>query len=263
MTTITPSLGLGDLILWKMVQLNTSIPISTIIINESIINKYRINNKNYKEYISKFIKNLFPSVNIQYINNSSNHSSPTLSTIKKSYFYNMYTFSNKERVISPIKYIVIHTKIRFDYYINNFYNNDYKIILDYLKNKKFNLPVILMGEKEEIEQNEEVKIHGITSLYNELLVIKNNNTLYDLTRSGLYSDNTIEMLEDDIDIINGAELNICFGYGGMLQICAAFSQNVLCYAGGLQHEILNIYNNTSTIKVFNSLSNFLEKLDDI
>ena len=49
------------------------------------------------------------------------------------------------------------------------------------------------------------------------------------------------MFLKDIELINKADMNICFGIGGPLNLCQAFSKHNICYVSNFSHTIINSY----------------------
>jgi hypothetical protein len=151
------------------------------------------------------------------------------------------------------KYIVFHCKARFDDYSTNF-NNEINILEKFIDEYKSDFDIVLLGERN-VEQNHEVKLNNITSIYEYLIKLKKNNNVIDLTRDGLYSDNTIESFEKDAKIISNATLNIIFGYGGPLSISMAFSKNCVYYINELKHPVLDLYMNSYS-NMFRDINKF-------
>ena len=133
-----------------------------------------------------------------------------------SYLFDQYKFNNfYENTFG--NYIIIHTKARFDYLSSKFNNEIINKLIPFFSSFKSKYKILLLGEKY-VEQNYEAKVHNIISIYNNLLLLKNNNELIDLTYDKLYSGNEYNDFEKDLFIINNAKYNIGFGYGGPLNI---------------------------------------------
>ena len=117
-------------------------------------------------------------------------------------------------------YIIFHTKCRFFKgfdYVN--FKEQLKI---FFKNFKTNKNIILLGERF-FNQNWEGKFHNITTIYEELLILKENNNVIDMTIENINDNLNFEKYCKDIELIKNAYKNITFGFGGQLSTCLIFS----------------------------------------
>jgi FkbM family methyltransferase len=138
-----------------------------------------------------------------------------------------------------------------------FKNDILPLISNYIMNFKTSKTIILMGEKS-IETNIETTTHGVISLYDILIKMSDNNNLIDLTKETLCSGNdNFDNFLEDIEIINKADLNICFGIGGPYLITHSFSKNVLHFTLPTNHAYIDYVSRTHT---FHNIDKFLEKL---
>jgi hypothetical protein len=117
--------------------------------------------------------------------------------------------------IEDNNFIVFHTKIR----LTSKYNYDnikqqLKTLLSTLKIKNSN-KIYLLGERA-YKSNYEANILNTQTVYNELLELKNNNEVIDLTIDEIYNSLNYENYKRDISIINKAKWNIIIGQGGHL-----------------------------------------------
>jgi hypothetical protein len=121
----------------------------------------------------------------------------------------------------------------------------------FFSNFKTSKKIILLGEKN-IEKNVETNIHKIISLYDNLLLLNNNNIVIDLTNEFLTSgnDNYADFLKD-IKIINKAVCNITFGIGGPFSICNCFSKKVISFIPFFNHIVINQINKINNCVVGN------------
>jgi hypothetical protein len=121
----------------------------------------------------------------------------------------------------------------------------------FFSNFKTSKKILLLGEKK-IEKNLETNIHKIISLYDNLLLLNNNNIVIDLTNEFLTSgnDNYNDFLKD-IEIINKAVCNITFGIGGSFSICNCFSKKIISFIPFLNHTN-RYYKNINEINEINN-----------
>jgi hypothetical protein len=256
---IKPAIGIGDLLILKMYKINNNIKINTIIISEKFVQTYRSHPKKYIEFLNIFIHNLFENITIQYekddlidIFRLSNYN------LNQLYLFDYYKFKNTYENIYG-QYIVFHTKARFDYCSQKFNSKCLDILSNFFQNVNFKYKILILGERN-VEQNIEAKIHNIISLYNILILMKNNNEIIDLTYDELYSGNEYNDFEKDCNIINNAICNIGFGYGGSLNICMAFSKTNIFYIDELKHDCLDTYNRL-TGQLFINFDDFFKKIN--
>jgi hypothetical protein len=89
-------------------------------------------------------------------------------------------------------------------------------------------------------------------LYDNLLLLNNNNIVIDLTNEFLTSgnDNYADFLKD-IKIINKAVCNITFGIGGPFSIYNCFSKKVISFIPFFNHIVINQINKINNCVVGN------------
>lgn len=99
----------------------------------------------------------------------------------------------------------------------------------FLRNFKTTKTILILGERN-IGQNEETKFHKTISLYNNLLLLRENNDIIDLTNHVLTCGNPeFDNFLSEVEIINKSLCNITFGIGGPFNICKAFSKNNISF----------------------------------
>ena len=121
-------------------------------------------------------------------------------------------------------YIIFHTKLRLN---SNFNYEQIKKQLRFffskLKVKKSN--IIILGERT-FPKTIESEMHGITTIYNELLELKKFNNIIDLSVPQIYNDLDYNKYKKDICLINKAKWNICIGQGGQLCSSLVFGKTI-------------------------------------
>ena len=227
---ITPNLGIGDLLIIKMIQISNNLDIHNININNEIILRCCENYEEKIKFITQFINFLFPYT--EYCINNNNLDMSIINEYKITNSY-IYDFINKSSIVNfenkYSDYIVFHTKLRHDYLIDKFDNEILPGLKIFLSNFKTSKKILILGERN-IGFNHETLFHKTKSLYDNLLLLKLNNDVIDLTCDVLTCGNPIfNTFLSDIQIINQSLCNITFGIGGPLNICKAFSKNNISF----------------------------------
>ena len=123
-------------------------------------------------------------------------------------------------------YIIFHTKCRHNS------TEDYTFLKHKIKefciNFKSKYKIYIMGEKL-FPINEETIMHGITTIYDELLELKNNNDLIDITIADIYNNIDYDSYKKDALLIQNAKYNICFGQGGQLCTSLILGNSTIFY----------------------------------
>lgn len=256
MIIIKPKLGIGDLLIIKMIY--KSKHFDRIIISKRLLNMYRLNPDNYIIFLNKFIKKLFPGTELVYVNDDKNMWEISNYNFNSAYLFDNYKFNKYYENIYE-DYIIIHTKARFDYLSNKFNTEIINKLIVFFRNFKSKFKIILLGERN-VEQNLEAVTHNMKSLYECLILLKHNNIVIDLTYDTLYSGNDYDDFEKDLCMINYGKYNIGFGFGGPLNISMAFSKNNIFYIDDLSHPCLNTYItiNNHIYRNFEEFTNFIE-----
>jgi hypothetical protein len=171
---------------------------------------------------------------------------------KKFNFVNLF---NKE-------YIVFHTKCRFS---SNFNYDELKDnIYNFCKNFKTKYQIIIWGERI-MPSNLETDEHKITTIYEELKQLNNNNEVIDLTEENIYDNLNIENYLKLLNVYNKSKLNIFCGVsGGNLASCICFSKNSICFnSTNILDYVLNNYNISNTIKICKTYIDFFSSIENI
>lgn len=256
---ITPHLGIGDLLVVKWKEISNKLEITQINISLKLLKKYSGNYENKLRFTSELIAFLFPycqvhlsegpcdfqifdhySLNQTYIHNHINH--------------NIVNFDNKYN-----DYIIFHTKYRDDQVINK-YNEILPSLNAFLDNFKTTKTILILGEKF-IGYNHETQLVKPISLYDNLLRLKNNNNVIDLTLIVLTDGNeNFDSFLHDIELINKATCNVTFGIGGPYNLCKAFSERNVSF---MPFHDLSPYKNIicEMMNANNSLTENIEELN--
>lgn len=240
---ITPHLGIGDIIILRIKDVENQLGITDININTLQLKTQTEDYETKFSFIKQFIQFLFPNVSIHFTEGPFDFDRIHPYPLKNTYLYNkvsgrMLHIENKYR-----DYIVFHTKLRLDHWIELFEREIMPSLVVFFETFKTSKTILLLGEKD-IGQNNETILLKTTSLYQSMLPLRKNNTVIDLTKDVLTAGNPdFNDFLSDIEIINEADCNITFGIGGPFNICMAFSQRhvgfvpfyrVSTYAGMLE-----------------------------
>ena len=274
--TIKPTLGLGDLLALKQKTIQYNMLIKNIIIDIGLLKYYKPNT--YEKaliIISDRLKLLFNDTTIIYTENDDNKFSllPEYSFNK---FINIYDYLNinNYNLNNITDYIIFHTKIRFcnDYMNNHFNKYIINIIRNFLLNFKTEKTIVIFGERI-IETNLESTALNIISIYDELLLLKNNNNVLDLTHDILYTgQDNINSFIEEVNIMYEANCNICFSIGGHFCLSFSFSNKLISFFPTeflkcISKDDMN-YNDTISIlsnntdSLFKTIYQFINKIDD-
>ena len=260
---ITPHLGIGDLLIIKMKEISNKLEITQININLNLIKMYSGNYENKLHFTSELIAFLFPYCHVHLSEGPCDFQIFDHYSLNQTYVYNhinhVVNFDNKYN-----DYIIFHTKCRDDHVID-----DYNKILPSLNLflDKFNTTktILILGEKF-IGYNYETRVHKTMSLYNNLLRLKNNNNVIDLTFDVLTDGNAnFDSFLHDVELINKSRCNITFGIGGPCNLCKAFSERNVSFMPFLNlsphknivYEMMNANNSvTKNIEELNARINY-------
>lgn len=159
-------------------------------------------------------------------------------------------------------FIVFHTKLRLT--SNHNYEEikmNLRKVLSTLKIKE-SKNIYIIGEKA-FKTNYEGTLHNIQTIYEELLELKKNNEVIDLTVDEIYNSLNYENYKRDISIIKKAKWNIILGHGGHLTSSLIFG-NVIFYDPMdeyIFYNNINLYN--SGHRYFKRFEKFCEYLSFI
>jgi hypothetical protein len=141
-------------------------------------------------------------------------------------FYMNNTLNETIQKFIKEPFIIFHTKLRLNHdYDYNEIKTHLNMFFSGLKIKKYN--IILLGEQK-FKSTLESDIHGITTIYPELLKLYNYNSdkILDLTKEYIYNELNYDEYKNDICLINQAEYNICYGQGGQLCSSLLFGKTI-------------------------------------
>jgi hypothetical protein len=246
------NLGIGDILLTKMVFDTNNIE-KEFNIYKPIIDKYREGSEEYLNFVIKLVQTLFGEDSGKVIY----HQEPLFNnTSYKIGDVNLSGYLNLKRALEE-PYIVFHTKARFDYQrtAEYFRKNELPTIKQFLKDFKARKKIVILGERE-ISPNYSTSINNQYTIYEELLLLKDNNEVLDLTAKTLNNSPDWETFERDMSYINYADLNIGVGYGGNMVSCFAFSRKNCFFLSKVQHSLLK-YFDTYT---YTTLESYLEQI---
>lgn len=239
-------LGIGDILITKMVFDNHNLN-HKFKIYKPFIQDYRENSEEYLNFIIQLSKKLFKQDTIEVV---FSHESIFDNTKYKIEDLDLSKYFKIKKEIDE-DYLVFHTKIRLDGESKAFLSEQKQAFNSFLKNFKTSKKIVLLGEREIPDKfNQNV-------IYKDLLVLKDNNDIIDLTEEKMITSPKWELFERDVSIIHNADLNIGIGYGGNMVISSAFSDKNCFYIGNLKHNYFNSCRNS----VFSDLGKFFNKIN--
>lgn len=248
-------IGIGDILITKMI-FDTYGMYEKFKIYKTFISQYREGSSEYLEFIKKLSETLFGSdwyeitENYEQVFNNSHY--------KLKHFDLSGYFELKNQFTEP--YVVFHTKIRLDSERRTFLQQE-KEFKQFLQNLNTHVKIVLLGERN-LSVNLETIEHNHTTIYEHLLVLKNNNNVLDLTEETLNNSPDWNIFVRDLCIINNAKLNIGIGFGGNMVICSAFSDKNCFYTANLEHPFLKSANKFVEQNFCNFLNKIKKELND-
>jgi len=168
-------------------------------------------------------------------------------------FYRNNTIDDNIQKFTKSPFIIFHTKLRLNKkYDYNTIKKNLNVFFSGLKIDKYN--IILLGEQK-FKNTFESNIHGITTIYQELLKLNNHNSnkILDLTKEYIYNELNYDEYKNDICLINKAEYNICFGQGG--QLCSSLLFGKCIFFNPIDEKYFYKNNN-----LFNSEHRYFKRL---
>jgi len=252
--------GIGD-ILFRILSIKNDLITTPFYINLNYFTKpyYNMDPINQLEFRIKLILDIlnYNNINIQLIqfvfSNNYDISQEIPYHLIENYNLNFeHNYDNSKE-----EYIIFHTKCRHNSQEN------YKILKEniklFCKNNIFKYKIIIMGERV-FPHTEEVDMHGITTVYNELLELKNNNDIIDNSIENIYSNLDYDNYKNDIKIIQNAKYNICFGLGGQLCTSVIFGKCTIIYCNVFQ--LLNTPNFKKNNFYFTNIMDFFNLIKE-
>jgi len=252
---ITPCLGIGDLILLKWASITNNIRITTINVCTNLIKEYSIEHETKTKSVINTINMLFPNIIINKITGSPDNFFLKMN-IDHIYIYDYLSTSLFKNISnSYTDYIVFHTKVRYDRLIDEYKKISVPELNIFFSSFKTDKKIIILGEKD-VVNNKECVIHKTFSLYNNIMLLQNNNEIIDLTKNVLVDgNNSFNDFLQDIQIINGALCNITFGLGGPYILSQAFSTKNVSFLPNIHksplYDIFTKINKISNSYVYN------------
>jgi hypothetical protein len=215
------------------------------------------NLKNIRFNIELLLK-LFGKENIKvFYNNKVNIKQPSLS--KLCFQPNLINHFNISLPTYSFKYIIIHTKLRFGFNDSKSFILNIKTKLKkFFSNFKSEYKILVLGERK-IDVNSATKaLPTITTIYDECLLLNNNNDVIDLTEDKMYNTPEMSRFERDLGLIHNAEFNIGIGHGGQFCFNLFFSKKSIYYCppGLINFEIEN-----PNIKIITNIDSFIHQCE--
>ena len=255
--------GIGD-ILFRILAIKNNLITTPFYINLNYFTKpyYNMNPINQLEFRIKLILDIINYNNINYEmikfvfsdNYVLNQDLPY--NLIENYNLNFITEST-ESIEYINEYIIFLTKLRHSSDENYFIIKEN--IKQFCRNNKSKYKIIILGERI-FPYTEEVQIHGITTVYDELVELKNNNDIIDKSIDNIYSNLDYNNYKNDIKLIQNAKYNICFGLGGQLCTSVIFGKSTIVYCK--INEWLNTNNFKKNNFYFTDITDFFNLIKE-
>lgn len=255
-TNTSVQCGIGDMMLLRLINGKAYSPN----INIKSILDYKPFPKSLKNivFLIKFSLMLFDSINLFYSdtqNISSNININTLSAIKD------YDLSPCFNLVPKyaFKYIVFHTKLRLSCNMIHIIQNYKTELKKFCMRFKSPYKIILLGERI-IDPNIETQIHNITTIYDELLLLKENNDVIDMTQLYLSNVPDIDHFLNDMSIIRFAQVNIGVGIGGQYctNLCIS-PKTIYC----IPSNLMDFKVNKNDFTIYHDIEQFIKALEQL
>jgi|688.fasta_scaffold106504_2 hypothetical protein len=254
--------GIGDILL-NILLIENNIKQSPLYFNISIYikNPYSFNNTlNSFKFKLNLLEKICKNNDIIFYNDKNIEYNCEYKLNKIINFKSLHKYFNFNNSFDT-EYIVFHTKCRF---INKFnYNNLKQNLKLFYKTFKSKYKIIILGEKQ-MPSNSETNCHKITTIYDELLELKNNNDVLDLSIDNIYDNLDFNNYCKDMAIIHNAKTNIIVGNGGHYCNSIIFGNGLIVYT---IPECIGNFNIDLFKKNYNyvyfDINMFFKKLNDI
>lgn len=257
--------GIGDILL-KIASIKNKTDATPFYFNMEWFTRpyYRMNPINQLEFRLKLIRELcecndIPKHMVKFIYSKN----PNGIAFTKEMYEQMNSFAIDLNVNSlnaiEGEYIVFHTKCRHTRDEN--YETLKQKINEFCGNYKSIYKIVISGERN-FPQTEEADVHGITQIYNELLNLKKNNQVIDMSIDCIYSNLNYDTYKQDIQIVKNAKHNISFGVGGAFcnSICFGKSTIVYCKSHLMPfHDNMLLNNNVHHFNAVEDCFNYITK----
>lgn len=261
--------GIGDILLLKLLHNNGVVEIKdNIVIGLDMIKKYRdpVTYLEYMNFISKlggFLWPENPSIfkfvegNLESFSIQNDFDKMDWDHLKN---FNLSSYFPKLDVIEG-KYYVFNTKMRFVNGIEKETDSIKAKLREICSKIKLQYPIVLLGEKE-LGSNLEVKIHEMKTCYEELLLLKENNTVIDLTEdSTLTNSPNIDLFIRDVNILKNCVKAVNIGYGGNFCMSLVFAPACVNYVKFIGYPFSRFRNHNQAVFEYDSLENFFSLID--
>ena len=261
MSNVT-ALGIGDLLITCNLIKNKLLSVPVIINENYFLNNSTFPNpKNAIDFRLKLIGEIIKYNNLQkdsfFVKKVINYRlDQHLDLMKKLSSFSLNLNFNTKEINEP--YIIFHTKCRFLHELISDTNINIIKLREFYKNFKSKYKIIILGEQNMIN-TKEANFHGIKTIYDELLLLKNNNDIIDLTRNVIYNDLDYDNYLKDVSIIHHANYNIHFGLGGQFVSSLTFGNiHTINFIPDILTNMVNIRSDT----FFNNIDNYMKFINN-
>lgn len=253
-------IGIGDLLFIKLLQENGVI--GRVYINLAVMQKYFNDLLNALEFRIRLLNDLECDVGYVF--------STDLNKNNVSYLHMVKTHTNSMKIRKQIcdvtydvaeKYVCFHTKLRLSANLVHKIPGIKTRLRDFYTNFSSKYVILLLGEKifpNTVEGNQ----HGITTIYDELLNLRNNNCVIDLTENSIYDNLSYDNFKRDVDIIKNAECNVSVGCGGTFCMEITLGKKNIVYLDTLDLSFYFKTNRFDDTVLHTDLNSFFDDIND-
>lgn len=231
--------GIGDilfLIILKREGMIDDINFNLAYFNKRLCN-YFDNPINALIFRIEMLEDLNVDVNYLYVNNISANQSEINYMIKKIKNFKI-SIENIPTILIKEPYIIFHSKIKLcnDTYKSRFQTvkNNARDIFSTFRSK---YTIVIMGEREFITNFPGVGSRNET-IYDELMLLKDNNEILDLTEKTIYDNLDYSNFKEKLSIIERAECNFTFSWGGPFCMSLIFGKKCITYIDQIRYKTL-------------------------
>ncbi len=256
--------GLGDLLFMIILQRQNKIDRLNfnLVYFDADLCGYFDEPLNALEFRMQLLKDFNVDVGYMYLDNIKDNKTNINDLIKSIDNYNINniaTFESLNYINTP--YIIFHTKLRLDADATENIDLVKEYVTEVLTGFVSKYKIVILGERDFTCKDIYVN-KCITTIYEELMILSEKNDILDLTDDSIHNNLDYERLKYAIGIIQGAECNFTFGWGGSFCLSLIFGKKCITYIDQIDYSnILDIdHLNRNNTYLHRDINKFKENL---